>query len=259
MAPFLVSGRPSLLIGFVFQYIFNKCVFFVPATRLRNGDIANRWLRFRFWYAIYEYVLVLPNMAIGFIFIVLRLIVSTILYIYYTFSIDICLVPSATGIEAYDAGHASYVAVARADHRYNNPIIMVFVAKLQDELTRKRLEAAQLDDRIEDLRDRLAHVLRARRSGGRARWLQERGETAAEQRRSPSERGRRQAPGRSAELPRHAQPLHMHRSGRWPGCSADPSSRRQEGGCHEGARGGQHGDDESMRRVQSSETPSSSL
>ena len=31
-----------------------------------GGAGGGRWLRFRFWYALYEYVMFLPNLAIGF-------------------------------------------------------------------------------------------------------------------------------------------------------------------------------------------------
>ena len=148
-----IAGVPWFVwwfvVPFLFQFILNKCLWFVPATRLRNGDIANRWLRFRFWYAIYEYLLILPNVAIGLVFIVLRSIVAWFLWIYYTFSIDICLVPSGTGIEASDAGHSAYVAVARNDHRYNNPIVMVFLGLVQDELSRRRLEAGRIKVRTQ--------------------------------------------------------------------------------------------------------------
>merc|ERR1719502_63455 len=138
-----VGGLPPLIwwlvLGFFFQYGFNKCVWFSSAFKTRNGDIRGRWLKFRFWYAIYEYLLILPNIAIGFFMVFIRSIISFFMWIYFTFSIDIGLIPSLTGVEYLDAGHAAYVAVARNDHRYNNPVVMVFLEALQDELRRSRL------------------------------------------------------------------------------------------------------------------------
>jgi len=130
--------------GFLIQYIFNKCVWFSPASYTRNGEIRGRWLRLRFWYAVYEYLLILPNVAIGLFVILVRFIFAFVLWLYFTFSMDICLVPSSSGIEYWDAGHSAYVAVAKADHRYNNPIVMTFLASVQDELASKRLRAARL-------------------------------------------------------------------------------------------------------------------
>jgi hypothetical protein len=130
---------------FAFQYVFNKFVWFEERQYSRaDGRISNRWLKYRFWYAVYEYMLILPNVLIGLVFIILRIFVSYLLWNFYAFSIDFCVVPSATGIEWADAGHGSYVAVARNDHRYNNPIVMVFLANLQEELRAGRLRRARI-------------------------------------------------------------------------------------------------------------------
>ena len=71
-------------------------------------------------------MLILPNVVIGLFVVLSRALLSCLLWIYYTFSIDICLVPSsgklASGVEWCDGAHAAYVAAARNDHRYNNPI-----------------------------------------------------------------------------------------------------------------------------------------
>ena len=165
-----IVGVPAfvwwLVVTFLFQWILNTCVWFLPASRHRNGDIANRWLRFRFWYSIYEYMLILPNVAIGLVFIQVRSFVAFVFSVYYAFSIDICLVPSGTGIEACDPGHSTYVAVARNDHRYNNPIVMVFLGLVQDELHERRLESGrikvrtQLRKNIAERRTKLQSVVR---------------------------------------------------------------------------------------------------
>jgi len=56
----------------------------------------------------------------------------------------VCIVPSATGIESWDAGHSAYVAAARADHRYNNPIAMVFLEAIQQDLRKMRLQKGRI-------------------------------------------------------------------------------------------------------------------
>jgi hypothetical protein len=148
------------VVGFLFQYVFNKYVWFASLSRTRDGEIRNRWLQYRFWYAIYEYVLIIPNIAIGMFMITVRAMVALVMWIYFAFSIDICILPSASGIEHYDGGHATYVAAARTDHRYNNPIVMVFISLLQDTLRQQRLEAAKFK-----VRTHLRRRAQARKEG----------------------------------------------------------------------------------------------
>jgi len=167
-----IGGVPAIVFwaigGFFFQYAFNKLCWFAPAEYTRDGEIRNRWVRFRFWYAIYEYLLILPNLCIGLIFIAVRMFFAFLMWIYFTFSMDICLVPSATGLEFLDAGHAAYVAAARSDHRYNNPIVMVTVQILQESLRKHRLEGARLK-----VRSYLRKLSVARAKGELAAFVEE--------------------------------------------------------------------------------------
>ena len=94
-------------------------------------------------------MLILPNVAIGLVVVLVRMLIGFFLWTYHIFSIDICLVPSAGGVEAWDVGYAAYVAAARSDHRYNNPIALVFIANLQDELKQRRLANARLKVRTQ--------------------------------------------------------------------------------------------------------------
>ena len=134
----------SLVVAYVFQLVFNKLVWFTSATRFRGGHIGNRWLRFRFWYSIYEYLLVLPNVAIGLVLLLLRMLAALLMWIYHTFSIDISLIPAGRGTERWDVGYVSYVAMVRTDHRYSNPIVMTFLSIVQRQLAEKRLESARI-------------------------------------------------------------------------------------------------------------------
>ena len=207
------SGAPDwlwwVIVAFVFQWAFNKCVWFVPASRTRNGEIHNRWLRStRFWYAVYEYVLVLPNLCVGMIFIIFRAAFSLVFWLYYTFSIDVCLMPSASGVEHLDAGHAAYVAAARSDHRYNNPVVVVFISCIQDQLRRSRLEAARIKLRTALRRSMTARRIAcgARGSGddNEAKWLEAGGGYVVD---AGEERGKSAAPEAAPDVSPSAEAL----------------------------------------------------
>jgi len=160
-------GMPSwiwwLIVGYIFQLCFNKIVWYTPSTEFRDGSyVGNRWLRFRFWFSIYEYLLILPNVAIGQIIILIRMLISFLLWIYYTFSIDLCIMPSGRGTDIWDPGYSSYVSMARTDHRYSNPIGMTFLGVIQQQLTDTRLECGRLK-----LRKQLQKNIEKRKGGGK--------------------------------------------------------------------------------------------
>ena len=39
---------------------------------------------------------------------------------------DVCMLPTPGSFATLDLGYATYVAMARQDHRYNNPVTIVF-------------------------------------------------------------------------------------------------------------------------------------
>ena len=40
--------------------------------------------------------------------------------------LDLCLLPSPSGVQSYDGGWHCYVALAMQDHQYNNPVSVVW-------------------------------------------------------------------------------------------------------------------------------------
>lgn len=148
-----------LLCPIVGQYLLNRFIFFTRPTRFRDGRRGNSWLRYRFIYAIYEYMLILPNLGVGFVFVLLRLILSPVLMGYYLFAMDVNLFPGASRVEAWEPAFASYVAMAAQDHRYNNPILLVFIGLMQEALHELRLDGARKKFKRE-IRARVAFLSR---------------------------------------------------------------------------------------------------
>jgi len=163
---------PQLLFWLVLpllgQYVLNRYVFFTRPTRFRDGRRGNSWLRFRFLYAIYEYLLVLPNMGIGFLFVLFRVVLAPFLGCYYLFAVDACLFPGATASEAWDPAFSSYVSVAAHDHRYNNPILMVFIGIMQDSLSEYRLGCGRMKVKREVYRRLVAKAMSKSPADGKA-------------------------------------------------------------------------------------------
>ena len=116
---------------FTFQYIFNRTFFFTGPTR------ANRWLRHRWWYALYDYNMILTNTLVGAGFTITRMAFWFIFGIMCLGRIDLCLMPEP--FQKFDVGYRTYVAVCRMDHRYNNPVCVVFFNTLmrQVEVSRR--------------------------------------------------------------------------------------------------------------------------
>jgi hypothetical protein len=56
--------------------------------------------------------------------------------------IDRCFFANDSHLEWLDTGFTSYVALMRTDHRYNNPVFMVFLEICQETLRRNRIQGA---------------------------------------------------------------------------------------------------------------------
>jgi hypothetical protein len=141
-----------LLVPLVGQAVLNYRVFYSRAEKFRDGRIGNSWVRFRFWFSLYEYMLVLPNIAIGFFFVLWRLLLACLLAGFYVCSMDRLLVPGTTLTETWDYAYAAYVGMFRNDHRYNNPPMIVFMGIMQDKLTENRLRSARAKFRREQMK-----------------------------------------------------------------------------------------------------------
>ena len=84
--PILVSVY-IMCLTFGFQYIFNRTFFFTGPTR------AIRWLRHRWWYALYDYNMILTNTLVGAGFTITRMAFWFVFGTMCIGRIDMCLLP----------------------------------------------------------------------------------------------------------------------------------------------------------------------
>ena len=67
------------MLPLLFQQFMNRAVFFQKGAGRTDGGYGNVWVRFRFWYALYEMVMIVPNFLIGFYMLLYRLVLSFLL------------------------------------------------------------------------------------------------------------------------------------------------------------------------------------
>ena len=120
-----------------FQVVFNLCVFF-------DGPRANKWLRHRFWYALYEYNLIFTNTLVGIAIMFTRSVMWMVSGMFCLGRIDLTLLPGPGQLEFADFSYRCYIAMVRQDHRYNNPVCVVFFDILTDHLIAFRRKRAPL-------------------------------------------------------------------------------------------------------------------
>ena len=117
--PTLVWSIGSLLVTVVFQMIVNLCVFF-------SGPRGNKWLRYRFWYALYEYNMIFSNTLVGIAVMILRYLLWLVTGMFCLGRTDLTLLPGPGQLEFADFSYRCYISFLRQDHRYNNPVCLVF-------------------------------------------------------------------------------------------------------------------------------------
>ena len=163
-------GLPVFLVAVVlpllFQQFMNKAVFFVSGAGRHSGGYGNVWVRFRFWYAIYEMVMIVPNFLIGFYMLMYRLVMSFVLNLYYAPALDVCILPEPTGWSKWEVGFCTYVALIRTDHRYTSPVNTVFFDVLLETLSTNRLQRGRQKLRRELVKRTVARSFE-KRDGGR--------------------------------------------------------------------------------------------
>ena len=121
-----------LILTILFQNVVNKRVFFV-------GDYVNSWLRFRWLYALYDYNLIYTNALLGLAVVISRIATLLVFFILFLARLDKSTMPGPRGnFLNFDPAFKSYIAVLRMDHRYNNPIFMVFGEIMLRRLTVRR-------------------------------------------------------------------------------------------------------------------------
>ena len=145
----------SLTAVVTFQMVVNLWIFF-------TGPRSNKWLRHRWWYALYEYNLIFSNTLVGIAVMFTRFVLWLSLGIFCLGRIDLTLLPGPGTLEYLDLGYKTYIAVARQDHRYNNPVCLVFFELMSHHLaTFRRKRARRLLRRHFRLTWQLGVVLRA--------------------------------------------------------------------------------------------------
>lgn len=94
------------------------------------------WILFRPLYALYDYNLIFTNAVLGLVAVIGRVFMVLVFTLIYFPRLDVSPMPGPDGnLYTLDAGFASYIAMLRMDHRYNNPVNVVFFEIL---LTRLR-------------------------------------------------------------------------------------------------------------------------
>ena len=151
----LIRAILGLLAAWVVQYICGTYVFYTHQKRLR-------WLRFRYVYALYDYNLMFFNCALGLGMFVFRIFSWFIVGMLSINRLDMCLLPSPSGLEKSDNPWHTYVALILQDHQYNCPVNHVFFQILTHELTRSRQNRARRKMRINFVL--IAHTLRDMRA-----------------------------------------------------------------------------------------------
>ena len=106
----------------------NRYVFFLRSGDRHDGGAGNAFVRFRFWYAIYEYLMIFPNLLIGFYFFCIRYFIAIFLNLFYLASLDVSMMPEPTGWSRWEVGYCTYISLIRMDHRYNSPVCTVLTS-----------------------------------------------------------------------------------------------------------------------------------
>ena len=98
----------------IVQKLLNSYLFFVGAPS------GNRWLRHRWWYALYDYNMIFSNTLVGLAVMTTRFILWLVLGLFCLGRIDLSLLPGPGQLEVMDIRYRTYIAVLRQDHRYNH-------------------------------------------------------------------------------------------------------------------------------------------
>lgn len=84
-----------------FQLCCNRFVFF-------TGPRGNKWLRHRFWYALYDYNMIFSNVLVGIVVMTWRFVLWLSLGIFCLGRIDLCLMPGPGQLQFSDLGFKTY-------------------------------------------------------------------------------------------------------------------------------------------------------
>jgi len=119
-----------------FQMFFNRTVFFQSSK-----DKTNAWLRFPFWYGLFDYNLLYTNALIGITICISRLAMLFLFFLLFVARLDKTTMPGPRGgFLNFDPAFKAYIGMLRLDHRYNNPIFLVFGDIMLEKLRMSRVK-----------------------------------------------------------------------------------------------------------------------
>ena len=168
-----------------FQLVFNRKVFFV-------GDGNNAWLRYPFWYGLFDYNLLYTNALIGITICISRLAMLFLFFIFFIARLDKTTMPGPRGGFLNNdpgtqppplttcttapltlpspplTGVKAYIGMLRLDHRYNNPIFLVFGDIMLERLRMTRVRAVLRKMRRTFLKTKFAREIEERKAEIRA-------------------------------------------------------------------------------------------
>jgi len=87
--------------------------------------------------------MIFSNTLIGIAVMSVRFVLWATLGIFCMGRIDLCLMPGPGALHLADVGFSTYVALVRQDHRYNNPVCIVFFQLLEKRLSEFRRQNAR--------------------------------------------------------------------------------------------------------------------
>jgi hypothetical protein len=123
----------AVLVPMLFQIFCNRFIFF-----------RRSWILYRPLYALYDYNMIFANALIGFVQTLARINMLFFMFVLFFARLDKTLMPGPGGtLWAYDGGFKAYIAMLRMDHRYNNPVMMVFTELMIAHLRLFRVQRAQ--------------------------------------------------------------------------------------------------------------------
>jgi hypothetical protein len=115
-----ISIIHSAVAPILFQMFCDRFIFF-----------RRSWILYRSVYALYDYNLIYVNATLGLYAVISRFAMLFANFVWFFPRLDRTLMPGPSGVLwAWDSGFAAYVGMLRMDHRYNNPVSMVFTELL---------------------------------------------------------------------------------------------------------------------------------
>ena len=123
-----------MLGSLIFQMFMNRYFFFV-------GTPTNAWLRFPFWYAVFDYNLLYTNALLGLTVCIARVAMLFIFFLLFIARLDKTTMPGPRGgYLNYDPAYKAYIGMLRIDHRYNNAVFLEFGEIMLDVLRATRIK-----------------------------------------------------------------------------------------------------------------------